>query len=71
MAQRTWFTEQNTRGLDKGDLSVINRAARRLEDIGYNINHLMLMRIRKSYKPGMCANDIIERIEDEAQELVR
>ncbi len=61
MAARTWFTADNTDGLDSGDLAILNRAARLLDDLGYKATNVNLMAARMTYRPGMSAADLADR----------
>ena len=65
MAQRTWFTMENTTidGMTKTDLRILNLATRRLFDVKAPPTREDLTTIRSLYRKGMSGTDLIEAFE--------
>lgn len=63
---RKYFSEENTFGLDKSDIAILNRAARYFADVRKIDPPIfaVLSAIRTSYERGMSAQDLIEKVED-------
>lgn len=64
MAQRTWFTMENTTipaGMTATDLQILNRAARHL--FKRTPSHQDLATIRMLYRKGMSAADLMAAFE--------
>jgi hypothetical protein len=62
---RTWFSEENTAGLEKSDLAIMNRVARMLEDHGIAVTNAALMTIRMDYRPGMSAQQLFDVVTED------
>ena len=61
---RKWFLTDNTAGLGSGDLAILNRAARHLDDAGIILSQGTLMRLRMAYRPGLSAQDLIDMFQE-------
>ena len=58
-----WFRLDNTAGLDRVDLSILNRAMRHLvADHNLSPTHSALSLVRQTYKQGMSAKNVIELV---------